>query len=98
MTETLAWDHVASLRPRLAAHVVVRAMVTETVLLNIETGQYFAVDAVGGRFLQVLRSADSLTSAADELAAEYGQPEERIHDDLLAFLDALQQRGLLDLE
>jgi len=72
-------------------------MVTETVLLNIETGQYFAVDAVGGRFLAVLRSADSLASAAVDLASEYDEAVERIHDDLLAFVDALQQRGLLDL-
>ena len=97
MTKTLGWNEVEVLRPRLPAHVVVRAMVSETVLLNIDTGQYFAVDSVGGRFLEVLRRAESVASAADTLAAEYQQPEDRIKEDLVDFVAALQQRGLLDL-
>ena len=97
MSTALMWNDVEMLKARLPAHVVFRAMATETVLLNIETGQYYAVDAVGGRFLEMLNSADSLGDAASRLAAEYEQPDERIQEDLIAFLEALRQRGLVEL-
>ena len=97
MSTTLMWNHVEMLKARLPAHVVFRTMATETVLLNIETGQYYAVDAVGGRFLEMLNSADTLGDAASRLAAEYEQPDERIQEDLIAFLDALRHRGLVEL-
>jgi hypothetical protein len=97
MSTALSWQDVQPQKVRLPAHVVFRAMATETVLLNIESGQYYAVDAVGGRFLEVLNGADSVAAAARDLAAEYEQPVERIEEDLLGFLDALRHRGLLDL-
>ena len=53
MSTAFYWDEVQTRNARLPAHVVFRALATETVLLNIETGQYYAVDSIGGRFLEV---------------------------------------------
>ena len=97
MRTALLWNDAETMAARLPAHVVFRTMATETVLLNIETGQYYAVDAVGGRFLETLTSAETVGDAASKLAAEYGQPGERIQEDLIVFLDALRQRGLVEL-
>jgi Coenzyme PQQ synthesis protein D (PqqD) len=97
MTSTLSWRDVEARKVRLPAHVVSRAMATETVLLNIQSGQYHAVDAVGGRFLESLARADDVAGAAQSLATEYDEPLDRVQDDLLGFLDALRQRGLLEL-
>ena len=97
MSVALLWNDVESQKARVPAHVVTRAMATETVLLNIESGEYFAVDAVGGRFLEVLDRAESVSDATRALAAEYDQALERIREDLLVFLGALRARGLVEL-
>lgn len=92
------WHQLQLQRVVVPPEVVFRSLAHETVLLNIRTGRYHGVDEIGARFFAAAREAPNLTGAADVLAAEYGQPIDRIREDLLAFLDDLQARGLVALE
>jgi hypothetical protein len=92
-----AWHTICRSRLEIPAHVVYRALAHQTVLLNIETSTYHAVDTVGSRFLDVLVASESLDAAADRLAAEYGQPKERVAADVQAFCDDLVERELIVL-
>lgn len=85
-------------RPRLPAHVVYRAFPNETVMMNLETGQYHGLNTTGGRMLKALESADTVRAAAAEIAAEYERPTEEIEADLTQFCADLQQRGLIDMD
>jgi hypothetical protein len=78
-------------------YVVHRSFVAETVLLNIDTGQYHGLDPVGGRFLDVLLATPSAAHAAEALATEFGQPVERVQEDLVRFCDGLRERGLIEI-
>ena len=59
----LEWEQVRTLRAVIPHHVVHRTLASETVLLNIETGHYYGMDEVGGRFFDVLRDAGSVGTA-----------------------------------
>jgi hypothetical protein len=85
--------------PRLAVpqHVAWRAFPTETVLLNLNTGQYHGLNPSGGRMFEVVDECGDLPSAAERLAEEFGQPLETVAADLRAFCVDLIERGLLEI-
>jgi hypothetical protein len=85
-------------RARIPDHVVHRAFPAETVILNLETGQYHGLNATAGRMLSALEEADSIGGAVVTLARELGIPNDEINRDLLELCEGLSDRGLLELE
>lgn len=94
----LEWETVKSCRAVVPRRVVYRRLVTETVLLNIETGLYHGMDDVGSRFFRALQESESVRAAVDVLVEEFDAPEERIREDMLGYCSDLLERGLLELE
>ena len=78
-------------------HVVFRDFVSETVLLNIQTGQYHGLNPTAGRMLAVLEKVPSVEAAATQLAREFEQPVEVIREDLAEFCRSLLDRQLLEI-
>src|SRR5690242_15205171 len=83
--------------PHVPDHVVERAFGAESVALNLQSGQYHGLNGVGSRMLDNLRSADTIGDAIDPLAREFEQPRDVIERDLLAFVRALVERGIVEL-
>ena len=83
---------------RIPDHVVHRDFPGETVVLNLETGQYHGLNSTAQRMLGALAEADSIGVAADALAREFGVSHGRIERDLLDLCAALADRGLLELD
>lgn len=90
------WNELRRHRAHVADHVVHRALPHETVLLNVRTSTYHTVDEVGARFFEVMRTAPTIEATAQQLAAEYEQPLDRITSDLTAFCRELSERGLVE--
>jgi len=82
---------------RLPKHVVYRAFVFETVVLNLESGKYHGLNPVAGRMLELLDRTGSFEETAVRLAAEYGKPKQEIEADLREFCSDLSKRGLIEL-
>ena len=78
-------------------HIVFREFALETVVLNLDTGQYHGVNATGGRMLELLRQKGSVRQAAEALATEFNQPLENVERDLCILCIALSKRGLVEL-
>jgi hypothetical protein len=79
-------------------HVVFRDLADETVILNIETGQYHSVDQVGARFFEVMRGVPALELAVGRLAEEFEQPLGVIETDLAAFAGEMVELGVIELQ
>jgi Coenzyme PQQ synthesis protein D (PqqD) len=88
---------VLSSRAAVPDHVVYRSFVSETVILNLNTGKYHGVDPSGGFMLELLEKLDSVEEASAALAREYGLPAEQAAQDLCDFCLELEQRGLIEL-
>jgi hypothetical protein len=78
-------------------HVVSRSFAEETVVLNLETGQYHGLDTIGGRLFELLQRSRSIGAAASQLATEYGRPLDEVEPDVLEFCRELELRGLVVL-
>jgi hypothetical protein len=77
---------------------VFRELEGESVLLNLETGMYYGLDAVGTRAWQLAAADGSLRAVRDALAEEYDAELGIIERDLLALAEALIGKGLWTLK
>jgi hypothetical protein len=83
-------------RYRVPDHIVHRSFPAETVVLNLQTGKYHGLNPTAGRMLETLERLGSADEVAAALAAEYGQPLERVSADLATLCSDLLERGLIE--
>jgi len=84
-------------RASVPQHVLVRPLDQESVLLNLETEQYFGLDETGTRMWQLLTTSPSIDTAYQELLAEYDVQPETLRENLTELLGHLVEHGLLQI-
>ncbi|HEU5317225.1 MAG TPA: PqqD family protein [Chloroflexota bacterium] len=87
-------------QPRLipSPSVVSADLDNTAVLLNVETGVYFGLDAIGTRIWALLGDGAPPERIVDALLDEYEVERSRLSDDVDAFIAALVAKGLLRIE
>lgn len=90
---------MVTLRDRVSApaHVLVRFLDRESVLLNLETEQYFGLDETGTRMWQLVTGSPNIDAAYQDLLAEYDVEPELLRDNLTELLGRLVENGLLQV-
>lgn len=83
------------MRLRVAENVVSRDLADESVLLNLDTGTYFGLDAVGTRLWHLLAEHGSPESAIETLLTEYDVDAPRLQKDVDTLIDQLIDKKLL---
>jgi hypothetical protein len=82
---------------RIPDQVATRKVGDETILLNLETGTYFGLDAVGSRFLELLEQNGKLADAHRAMLEEFDVAPEVLEGDLLRLSEEMCAKGLLAL-
>jgi Coenzyme PQQ synthesis protein D (PqqD) len=78
--------------------VVHRDFPSETVVLNLETGQYHGLNPMAGEMLTALEEADTVEAAAQQIAERHGVELARVQADICALCESLTARGLIAVE
>lgn len=81
---------------RIPDSVAIRTTGDETVLLNLETGTYFGLDAVGSRFLELLERNGTIAVVYSTMLEEFDVTPQVLEADLLRLSDELRKKGLLE--
>lgn len=81
-------------RLKVSSDVVFRELEGEAVILNLASGTYFGLDAVGTRIWQLLQSKERLGDVLVALGEEYDGPPGEIEADLLRLASELVNKGL----
>lgn len=84
-------------RGAVPAHVLVRVLDRESVLLNLQTERYFGLDETGTRMWQLVTAAPNIESAYQDLLAEYDVEPELLRSNLNDLLGQLVEHGLLEV-
>lgn len=84
-------------RAATPAHVLVRYLDKESVLLNLETEQYFGLDETGTRMWQLMTVSPCIDSAYQELLDEFDVEPELLRANLTDLLSRLMESGLLQV-
>jgi len=70
----------------------------EMVLLDMNSENYFGLDAVGTDIWQAMQDSASLADVLAVLLEQYDVEEEVLKKDLLGFVEKLQESGLIKVE
>jgi hypothetical protein len=81
---------------RIPDQVATRQLGGETVLLNLKTGTYFGLDAVGSRFLELLEQNGEIAAAHRVMLEEFDVAPEVLEADLLRLAEEMLAKGLLE--
>ena len=84
-------------RVTVPAHVLIRFLDKEAVILNIETERYFGLDETGTRMWQLVTAAPSIEAAYRQLLDEYDVQDEQLRLDLVELLSRLAENGLIQV-
>jgi hypothetical protein len=82
----------------LSPDVISQEVSGETVLLDLESENYFGLNAIGTRIWQLIKETNELQSIFDTLLEEYDVSEERLRLDITALLTEIEGLGLVKLE
>jgi hypothetical protein len=83
------------MRLRVADNVVFRDLAGESVLLNLDTGTYFGLDAIGTRLWHLVAEHGSTELAINALLDEYDVDKLRLQKDVATLIDQFLAKGLL---
>ncbi|RLA47542.1 MAG: PqqD family protein [Gammaproteobacteria bacterium] len=81
----------------LSPDVISQEVSGETVLLDLDTENYFGLNEVGTRTWQLIKSTGDLQAVYDTLLAEYEVSEARLKQDLDTLLTEIERLGLITL-
>ena len=82
-------------RCEVANEVLSRELDGELVILSLEHGAYFSVNATGNVIWQTLASGGAVNDACDRLESEFSASRSQIERDVLAFVDRVVASGLV---
>ncbi|MCB9556657.1 MAG: PqqD family protein [Deltaproteobacteria bacterium] len=80
-----------------ATQAVSRATGDETVLLQLESGRYFSLDAIGSVIWHQLERPQCVAELRDRIVARYEVDKARCERDLLALLRELSAARLINV-
>jgi hypothetical protein len=72
-------------------------MDSETVMMSVEQGEYFALDEVGGRIWELIERPYTVSSLCDLLGREFDVDAEDCRKDVLEYLNKLLDLGIIEV-
>ena len=84
-------------RAIIPAHVLVRQLDGESVLLNLETEKYFGLDTTGTRMWELVTTLPNIEAACGMLIHEFEVEPEVLRNNFAELLGQLVENGLLQV-
>jgi hypothetical protein len=81
----------------IPSQVMAREVGDELVILDLVSGSYFGLDAVGTRVWQLIGEGKNLAQTIEVMLAEYEVERAQLESDLLELAEGLTAQGLLSV-
>lgn len=82
----------------LSKNVFAQEIDEETIILDSETQEYFSINEIGKVIWSLIEEKKNLEEIKAEMLDMYEVPQEQIEKDLLNFIQALEQKGLIKVD
>jgi len=81
----------------IPSQVMAREVGDELVILDLASGSYYGLDAIGARVWQLISEGKNLAQTIEVMLTEYEVERSQLESDLLALAERLMAQGLLTL-
>ena len=88
-------DRPADARYAISQDVVHRVLDGETIVLSLESGTYFGLNATGTRVWSLIEAGVSRNAIIERISNEFDHPIDAVQSDVDELLTALQSKGLV---
>ena len=85
----------ADARYAISQDVVHRVIDGETIVLSLESGTYFGLNATGTRVWRLIEEGASRSAIIERISREFAHPIDAVQSDVDELLAALQSKGLV---
>ena len=85
-------------RLEISSEVEAREVGGDTMLLDLVSGAYFRLDAVGGLVWRALEDGASLAEACDRIEASYEVARDQLEHAVLTLVHQLSEQGLVSTD
>lgn len=75
--------------------LLLQAVSDEKVILDPDSGNYYTLDVVGAKMIDLLCESGSIEKTISGIVAEYAVSEESAHTDLIELLEKMTEHGLV---
>ncbi|HTG35359.1 MAG TPA: PqqD family protein [Thermoanaerobaculia bacterium] len=82
-------------RPQRRERVLTQHAAGTLVLLDLDGGQYYSLDEVSARVWELCDGEHEVDGIVAAISTEYDAPVETIYEDVLAFLEEMEDEKLL---
>ena len=82
----------------LSKNVFAQEIDEETIILDSETQEYFSINDIGKVIWSLIEEKKNLEAIKAEMLDMYEVPQEQLEKDLLNFIQALEQKGLIKID
>ena len=82
----------------LSKNVFAQEIDEETIILDSVTQEYFSINEIGKVIWSLIEEKKNLEEIKAEMLDMYEVPQEQLEKDVLNFLQALQQKGLIKID
>ena len=83
------------MRYEIPDNLLLQSVADEKVILDPATGNYYTLDTVGARMIDLLRESGSVETTVSAIVSEYAVSAQDAQRDLIELLDNMTQHGLL---
>jgi len=80
---------------KIPEHVLFQEVDGEAVLLSLDQGFYYGLDELGTRIWKLLDDGLGMEQVVDAVVTDYDVEREQAHQDIVKFLDELEESGLI---
>jgi hypothetical protein len=82
---------------RRATEQIACDMGGETVILDLKSGTYYGLDVLGARIWSLIEQPATVVSIREAIVADYDVEDATCERDILAFLQQMQEAGLVEI-
>ncbi len=91
-------ENFLNLTIRFSKDVVFRDLDDEMIIMDMNTGKYFGLNETGAKIWALLDKYQKPKKVIDELLTEYNLSEDECEREVKQFLQAILNKGLIDVE
>jgi len=80
---------------KIEEHALLQKVGDETVILNLNSGEYFTLDTIGTQMVTQFKEHPDPTQVATRITEEYNVDFDQAHSDLIKLLEEMRAHGLV---